>query len=344
MFVDILKNEILQNIGQLKPASKGWQRQNCRMCQMQGYGKDTRGRFGIQFTPLVITTHCFNCGFAAVFDGRKLSNKFKLFLHTINVPDIFIKEFDFALYKQQYKEILSATEDVVVRKTEYEIIELPKNSHTISEWISFNNNDENFSKVVNYAYGRRLDTFDNLYWSPELDNNMNERLILPYYYRGNLVGYTARLYYDAGKKISKYYQQCPTDFVYNLDNQIDERKFCIVTEGVIDAYCVDGVATLGDINQEKINHINRLHKQIIVSPDKDKNGTALVEAALENNWAVSFPKWDKYIKDAAQASETYGKLLTLYSIIQSRVINKTQIDVMWQIELKERYGRTLKRS
>jgi len=152
------------------------------------------------------------------------------------------------------------------------------------------------------------------------------------------VGYTSRLCYNvADKSIPKYYQQCPNDFVYNLDHQDDRlRKYTLVNEGVLDAWTVDGISILGEIGQAKVDIINRLQKQVIVCPDRDKKGHDLVETAIENNWAVSFPKWNSKIKDACQAAEIYGRLLTTHSIISSAVSGKEMIQLKWEIEQNAR--------
>ena len=163
-------------------------------------------------------------------------------------------------------------------------------------------------------------------------------MIIPYYYKGKIVGFTSRLYYTVqDKSIPKYYQQCPADFVYNLDNQQAwTRKHVIVTEGVLDAWAVDGISVLGEVGQTKIDIINRLQKNIIVCPDRDKKGWDLVNVAIENNWGVSFPKWDSGIKDAAQAAEKYGRLLTTSSIVSSTIVDDDEIRLKWSIEQNER--------
>lgn len=113
----------------------------------------------------------------------------------------------------------------------------------------------------------------------------------------------------------------------------------ILTEGVLDAWVVDGISILGEITRSKIDIINSLQKQIIVCPDRDKKGYDLVKTAIDNKWAVSFPKWDIYIKDAAKAAEKYGRLLTTHSIIASAIHGKDKIRLTWDIQQNERRKR-----
>ena len=347
MIIDIIKDAILQNIGVLKQAPKGWHKRHCMLCQTQGHGKDTRNRFGIQFNPQSIALNCFNCGFSAGYtEGKELSKAMKFFLRQIHVGDDFIKQVEFELFKQknQIHEVRDGDSEVNIEGRlkslfqKWKTVELPPDSLRISEWLSNGLTDPHFLKVVNYAIDRHIYNLDQFYWSPGREHNLRQRLIIPYYYRRNIVGFTSRLCYDTpDKSIPKYYQQCPTDFVYNLDHQQGWlRKYVLVNEGVLDAWSVDGISILGEIGQSKIDIINRLQKQIIVCPDRDKKGWDLVKVAIDNNWAVAFPKWPQHIKDAAKASEIYGRLLTTHSIISTAVLGKEKIQLTWDIQQNER--------
>jgi hypothetical protein len=296
--------------------------------------------------------NCFNCGFSAGYtEGKELSKSFKFFLGQLNINEKFIEQIEFEIFKQK-NQILSIREgdDAKPEDKENKLknlfrkwapMELPQDSLPVNEWLEAGLDDVEFLKVVNYAVSRKLFNLDEFYWSPIKQHNLHQRLIIPYYYKGKTVGFTARLYYEVpDKSIPKYYQQCPPDFVYNLDHQQGwARKYAIATEGVLDAWVTDGISILGEIGQSKIDIVNRLQKQIIVCPDRDKKGWDLVEVAIENNWAVSFPKWDMNIKDAAKAVEKYGRLLTTHSIISSAVSGKDKIKLHWDIEQNERQRR-----
>lgn len=346
MIIDVIKDAILQNIGALKPASKSWQKRNCMLCHTQGHGVDRRGRFGIQFNSQSIAVNCFNCGFSAAYtEGKSLSRSFKFFLNQLNIDSKDIDRIEFEIFKQINKikavregEEESQTKIYKPSYVKWREIQLPNNARPITTLLKLHFANQNFLKVANYAINRRIYNLDEFYWTPEPGHLMNQRLLIPYYFKGKIVGYTGRLAYDTiDKSIPKYYQHCPNDFVYNLDNQEKwNRKYVILTEGVLDAWTVDGVASLGEINKEKIDTINRLQKQVIVCPDRDASGSHLVQAAIENGWAVSFPRWEPGIKDAARAAEKYGRLLTTYSIVQSAVEGKDKIELKWRIESNAR--------
>lgn len=349
MIIDLITDAIRSNIGQLKKAPKEWNKRNCMLCTTRGHGVDTRNRFGIQFNQTSIAANCFNCGFSASYtEGKELSKDFKFFLNQIHLDEKFIKQIEFEIFKQKNsllsiregdEETYSDKEDKFRKLfNKWQPVDLPEDSMTINEWLECGLDDPNFLQVVNYALDRKIFELDKFYWTPITQHNLHQRLLIPYYYKDKIVGYTSRLCFDtADKSIPKYYQQCPTDFVYNLDQQQDwSHKYVIVTEGVLDAYIVNGVSVLGEIGQSKVDIINRLQKHIIVCPDRDKKGRDLVEVAIENNWAVSFPKWGSDIKDAAQAAEKYGRLLTTYSIISTAIEGRLNIQLKQDITENER--------
>jgi hypothetical protein len=320
------------------------------LCHTQGHGKDTRNRFGIQFNPgkNSILLNCFNCGFSASYsDGKGLSNTFKTFLEEIHIDQRFINQIEFEIFRQrnQIRVLRDGDEPEEDRESVFRSLlhkwqptELPENSLSIQDWLENGLDDPDFLKVTQYALSRKIYDLENFFWTPISSHNLNKRIIIPFRYKGSIVGFTSRLCYDTVEKtIPKYYQQCPQDFVHNLDDQQGwTRKYVIVTEGVLDAWAVDGVSVLGEVGQTKVDIINRLQKDIIVCPDRDKKGKDLVDVAIKNNWAVSFPKWDKDIKDAAGASEKYGRLLTTHSIISSAITGKDKIQLFWNMEQNER--------
>jgi hypothetical protein len=92
---------------------------------------------------------------------------------------------------------------------------------------------------------------------------------------------------------------------------------------------------LGDhLSLDQCQWLNNTGKKIIVLPDREKEGGALVDIALRENWFVSFPPWDTDVKDAADASKKYGKLYTLWSVLDSRTNNKLNINIRRQMDLK----------
>ena len=159
------------------------------------------------------------------------------------------------------------------------------------------------------------------YWTPE--DGFNNRLIIPFYYKGNTVGYTARKITE-GKP--KYISEQQPNYVFNLDNQHWDKKFVIVCEGPMDAICIGGVAVMSsEVGAGQRLLINQLNKEVIVVPDRDHDGPKMIEQAIEFGWSVSFPSWGEGIKDINDSVKKYGRLYTLYTIVKNSVSTELKI-------------------
>jgi DNA primase len=123
--------------------------------------------------------------------------------------------------------------------------------------------------------------------------------------------------------------------VFNLDNQDYSRKFTIVTEGPLDAICVDGCAVMSnEVGPQQIALLNQLQREIVVVPDRDPSGLKLVEQAIELGWSVSMPDWPQGVKDVNDAVRLGGKLYTLWSIASS----KESMPLKIQLRMKKWLG------
>lgn len=307
------------------------------MCPSMGQTRDTRARFGIVFAnDGSFGMNCFNCGFNARFNvGSTISAKLVSYLQTIGVPDQDIRELKFTAYREKM-EVMSDREpelSVSVRRS-WKKSSLPEESRPISEWLLDNCNDPNFISVCQYALERKIYDLHKVYWTPVKTHQMNKRIIIPFYNYNVIVGYSARFYNNThGKAIPKYFMDSPENFVYNLDEQHEGRQFCILCEGVLDAFQISGIACLGNkINDKQAEVINSLNKKIILCPDRDSSGSATIEAAINYGWLVSFPKWEEHVKDAAQAVNEYGKILTVKTILDGVEHNPLKIHVARKLD------------
>ena len=295
-----------------KTTPSGWTSFNAPCCVHNNENADTRGRGGVIYEGEVISYHCFNCGFKASWQpGRNLSYKFKKLLEWLNTPDNEITKL--AL------DVMRSNEGVEVQKysvelPEFSTVQLPEEAVRIADIPDYNENNKYFKyflDVITYMSQRNLNLDDtDYYWSPTLA--YRDRLIIPFYYEGRIVGYTARA---VGESKSKYLTTMQPGYVFNLDEQSPNKIFCILCEGQIDALHVDGCAIGGsDINDAQALLLNRLGKDIYVVPDRDKAGSKLVEQAIDLGWGVSMPEWDADINDIGDCVQRHGRLYTLYSI------------------------------
>jgi hypothetical protein len=211
-----------------------------------------------------------------------------------------------------------------------ECVDIPASAWTLSDNPTYE--ERAFSAVTEYSHSRLL-SGPEVKWSPAnyiLGNQvvpLKERLIIPCYYHNKVVGWVARHIKQDVRP--KYFAQTPSDFVFNIDAQTDDREVVIVVEGIIDALLIGGVSGLGnEISDEQASIIEMLHKRVIVVPDNDKAGKEMVNAALEYGWEVSFPDWFETVKDCAAAVERYGKLFTVASIIANAEKNPLKIQLL----------------
>ena len=194
---------------------------------------------------------------------------------------------------------------------------MPESAKPLQEWADYcalepGGIDKNLMSIFEYMKQRNLYLDDtSYYWTPDLA--YRDRLIIPFYYEGRIVGWTART--TRIDKQPKYLTESQSGFVYGLDEQRPNKIFAIICEGPIDAIHIDGCAILGsEISEQQSMLLNRLGKDIIVVPDRDKAGSKLVERAIELGYQVSMPDWSQDICDIGDAVSKYGRLYTLHSI------------------------------
>jgi hypothetical protein len=308
-----------------KATPSGWISFNAVCCHNNGNTADRRQRGGIMINE-GISYHCFNCGFKASWQpGRPLSVKAKKLLSWLSVPDDLITKcsFEALRLKDDIPETYTNLLPTFIDKA------LPMGARPLKEWCE--NPPDELVPVLEYLIGRGYNIDDyNWYWTDE--QGFQNRLIVPFYYQNRVVGYTARLIRD-GKV--KYISEQQPGYVFNLDRQDYNRKFVIVSEGPLDAICVDGVAVMSnEIGPQQKHLISRLQKEVVIVPDRDEAGLKMIEQAIEWGWSVSMPDWADGIKDINDAVQTYGKIYTLLSIVQA----KESMPLKIQLRMKKWIG------
>jgi DNA primase len=83
-----------------------------------------------------------------------------------------------------------------------------------------------------------------------------------------------------------------------------------------------------DPNETQIARINALGREVIVVPDNDKPGCVLIDKAIAAGWSVSLPEWGDDVKDVADAVKKYGRIYTLFTILQYREHNQIKITML----------------
>lgn len=321
-------NEIQAGLLALLPSKRkttpsGWTSFNAPCCHNRGESRDDRARGGILLNPNGgFQYHCFNCNYKAGWTpGHLLTKNTKSLLKWVGMLDSDISKLN--LYALKIKD------DQPVAKKQFSFIledrKLPDECLPISEWIKMGSDDPELLAVIDYILSRGME-FDWYNWHWSATSGYRDRVILPFYHEGKVVGYTGRKI-KAGKP--KYLTDAQPGYVFNLDNQKRNRAYVIAVEGQFDAVAVDGVAIMhNEPNETQAARLNALGKEVIVVPDKDKPGAKMIDKALEHGWSVSLPDWGNDVKDVADAVKKYGRLYTLFSILHYKETNTVKIQLL----------------
>jgi hypothetical protein len=330
-------------------STSGWISFNAPCCHHNGESADTRGRGGLVINPDGgISYHCFNCNFKASYTpGRPLYYKFRKLLSWFGASENEIKRL--VIDALRVKDLIApeALEEVVAREeVSFKARLLPLESQTFVGWETFYtlsahnpqvyNVPADFHHAVMYAAERKIDFIKyDIRWTPEVEQKLHKRVVIPFTWKNQVIGYTARTFEDGIKP--KYYNSHEPNYVFNVDRQYADAKFVVVVEGPFDAMSIDGVAILGsECNEAQADIIDSLGREVIVVPDFDKKlvkgrevwaGESLVNSALEYGWSVSFPIWSETCKDVNDAVVKYGKLFTLKAIIEGKEHSRLKIEL-----------------
>jgi len=316
-------------------SSSGWISFNAPCCVHNGESADTRGRGGLVTNPDGgVSYHCFNCNFKASYvPGRHLTYKFRKLLSWLGADENTVRRL--VIEAVRIKDLVAPEQLEQVEKEEitFKVRSLPEEARTLYELLDFYllNDGKDIPKELNdgvdYLRDRKI-KFSNydFYWTPETQYNMHQRVIIPFTWRNQIIGYTARAFVDTVKP--KYYSSYEPNYVFNVDKQRSDSQFVIVVEGPFDAMAIDGVAVLSnECSETQADIIDSLAREVIVVPDRDSAGARLVEAAIEYGWSVSFPVWQETCKDVAEAVVKYGRLFVIKSILEAKQTSKLKIEL-----------------
>ena len=331
--MNLIPNTILTSLpaGRKKTPS-GWISFNAPCCIHNGETADKKKRGGVMTSADgTVSYHCFNCGFKASYViGRKLTYKMRQFMGYIGIPDDTIRKLAIEAMREEEGDVKYEKKKFVTFKDKT----LPKNAHKLDVWlekyVAKDLTEPQIQKIeglLKYLEGRGIgpEWYDFMY-SPDQYWDVDKRLLIPFYWRGHVVGFTGRMFEQSDKV--KYYTDVQPGYVFNMDAQDWTRKFVIVTEGPFDAISVSGVSILGsEINDIQRELIDGLGRKVIVVPDRDAPGEKLINQAIEFGWNVAFPEWNESITDVADAVSKYGRLFTIQSILKTTESSRFKIDL-----------------
>jgi len=306
-----------------KHTPSGWISFNAPCCD----DKRQRGGFIVNAGDAV-SYHCFNCGFKCSWQpGRHISQKMNQFMRNLNIPDDVIAQLRLEALRLDDNNITEIRSII----PKFDTRALPMDAKSFDEWQTFLKlTDENykipdsFIGAVDYLARRKIDLFSYpFYYTSKV--GFTNRIIIPFLYKGEIVGWTARAVNDAKPK---YLSEQQPGYVFNLDNQQDDREFVIISEGPFDALSIDGCALLGaEIKDSQNWLLKQLNKELILVPDRDHEGPRTIEQAIAYGWSVSMPNWPEGVKDINDAVVKLGRLATLWLIVSAKESNNLKIQL-----------------
>lgn len=324
----IIQDTVLSYLPSKRSESNGWVTHNAVCCVHNGESPDTRrrGHIKVEGTGKIIYG-CFNCGFKAFYEpGQQLNYKFRKWLKWLQVDESTVNRLVFEALREKDEfqltgRVAAPNEEI---KLTYKKMPLPEGAVSFTAMAAFDKLSDggahfspNFINAISYTLDRNVNIAKyEFYWADQMSHRMNKRVIIPFTWMGEIIGYTARAF---DEKISpKYHMQVDEGYVFNLDMQDDAWQFVIVTEGPFDAMAIDCAAVLHNvISNKQVEALESLNREIIVVPHWDSSGGGLIDAALQNGWSVSFPVWSETCKDISEAVKKYGKLFVLKDIIDN---------------------------
>ena len=330
--MSLIADTLLQYLpGKRKQTPSGWVAFNAVCCD----DKRQRGGFIVNAGDAV-SYHCFNCGFKCSWQpGRHISKNMNKFMRDLTIPDDVINQLRLESLR------LDDTSTTEIRSVipKFEKRALPMDAISFEELTTFLKLPDSdyavptkFAESVAYLVERKIDPFEYpFYWTNKV--GFNNRIIIPFLYNNEIVGWTARAINDAKPK---YLSEQQPGYVFNLDAQHDDREFVIVCEGPFDALSINGCALLGaEIKDSQNWLLKQLGKELVLVPDKDHEGPRTVEQAIEMGWSVSMPDWPDGVKDVNDAVIKIGRLATLWLIVQAKESNSLKIQLRAKKWFKE---------
>ena len=278
----------------------------------------------------IIVYNCFNCRFTWGWSPSfHMSRKMSMFLQDMGLTASQLM--DVSKLIDEYLD----SETVKKEKSKPRIIrDIPEEYKSIKQSLYEGIKSPTLAKVYSYISSRneRLLSWEDLMWAEGRNN-----FLIPCREFDKIVGYSLRSLDDNSD--SKYIHYIPNGYLYNFDNLLKNRKYQIIVEGQTDALSINGIALLSNVfTPEKLKRLMdyKGDSEIIILPDRDAAGMKIVEQVINEKlpFSVSFPNWDRGIKDAEDAVKKYGRLYTIYTIINSKESDPMKIKMKEKAWLK----------
>ena len=183
--------------------------------------------------------YCHNCGWSGnpIKWIAELENK--PYLHVISEAK-----------KRDYVFTPSEEVEEKIEKTP----SLPGDCINLGDAIQLQNNKKKLKEVLDYVKSRRLDSAVNrprALWYCENDKTHYNRLIIPYYYNGDIQHYQSRSILKDDKRPKYLSKRDSQVSIFNYDNVRPDNDTVFIFEGPIDSFFMKNGVALGGINTSK---------------------------------------------------------------------------------------------
>ena len=312
-----------------KTTSSGWISFDAPCCIHNGESQDKRSRGGMRQNEDDWSYHCFNCGFTASFTpGRPVSYKARRFLDWIGVDNVDIERLNLESLKR--KSLL----DLTTERNQIRQVDVAFEETAVPEGVELiDPSSTDHQRYVDYLSKRNI-----VLAYPFLVDKQRkprDRIVIPYTYKGRIVGHTSRYLDD---RMPKFINSQQPGYVFGYDLQKPNWTSAIVVEGIFDALSISALAVMHDeISPQQVQMLKQLKRRIIVVPDQDKAGLRLIDRAVENKFEVSIPDWPDDVKDVNDAVVKYGVTSTLLQIHKNAEKSKIKIE-MFKKRLQRKIG------
>ena len=201
-----MQSAIIQTLLNHLPATRstpnGWQSFNAPCCEHRGHNADRRRRGGVKLTGTGVAYNCFNCRYTTGYTvGGVLGIRFRRLLIWLGVSAAEVN----ALKIQALRDRELYGDAVVEEQQPQEIVEkaLPDDSEPLDPI--------RHPAHCDYLAARSIDISSYSYFVSEQE--LPQRIIVPFAYRDHLVGYTARA---IGRQRPKYMMNLAMPYVFGV--------------------------------------------------------------------------------------------------------------------------------
>ena len=219
--MNLIQNTILTSLpaGRKKTPS-GWISFNAPCCVYNGESADKKKRGGIMTSADgTVSYHCFNCGFKASYViGRKLTFKMRQFMGYVGIPDDTIRKLAIEAMREEESDVTYEKKKFVTFNKK----NLPEGTKPLDMWLEkyttgtlTDVEQKSIDNLLTYLTSRGIgpDWYDFMY-SPSKIWDIYQRLLIPFYWRGEVVGFTGRVFEES--QAVKYYTDVWPGYVLSL--------------------------------------------------------------------------------------------------------------------------------